>query len=55
MFPALLCPSVSSTTNLLGAVDARSRLVADASAEPTAVPSSIMPTFARSRFCSSQP
>jgi chromosome segregation protein len=35
--------------------DARSRLVAAASAEPTAVPSSIMPTFARSRVWSSQP
>ena len=55
MLPALLCPSVSRTTNLLGAVDARRRLVAAASAEPTAVPSSIMPTCARSRFCRSQP
>jgi len=47
--------SVRSTTNLLRAVDGRRRFTAVASAEPIAVPSSIIPTFARSRFWSSQP
>src|SRR5881628_2461482 len=48
--PAFCWPSVRSTTNLLFAVDARSRFTAVASPEPIAVP-----TLARSRFWRSQP
>src|SRR5438094_4753772 len=53
--PAFCWPSVRRTTNLLFAVDARSRFTAVARPEPIAVPSSIIPTLARSRFCRSQP
>ena len=47
--PALFWPSVRSTTNLLFAFEGRRRFTAVASAEPTAVPSSIIPTSAPQR------
>ena len=55
IFPALFCPSVSKMITLLLALERSSRPAAVASAEPIAVPSSIMPILARARFCRSQP
>src|SRR5262249_47521486 len=55
MLRALFGRAVSRPMNLLGGGAARSRLAAAASAEPMAVPSSIIPTLARARFWSSQP